>query len=251
MANLTMLISGDRVQTRRRLRWGIVTENQRQILDADVRDISYLDEGTGPAIVLLPEAGLDFAYFGALASILVEEDFRVVRIATRRSGARTLHELAEDVVDVLEHLGISEAWIGGHGFGGAVARTVAIDHHERVNGVLLLGVTREAPDGDDFDAEVRAVFGDAFSPQAGVRRVQADALAATDAESWPSVAEATPVLVIQGAADRVTPVEAGEALRDTAPGLVSVKVVDGAGHFFPLTHPGETSWFIEDYLDWD
>ncbi|KIC57770.1 alpha/beta fold hydrolase [Microbacterium hominis] len=228
-----------------------MTENQRQILDADVRDISYLDEGTGPAIVLLPEAGLDFAYFGALASILVEEDFRVVRIATRRSGARTLHDLAEDVVDVLGHLGISEAWIGGHGFGGAVARTVAIDHHERVNGVLLLGVTREAPDGDDFDAEVRAVFGDAFSPQADVRRVHADALAATDAEAWQSVADATPVLVVQGAADRVTPVEAGEALRETAPGLVSVKVVDGAGHFFPLTHPGETSWFIEDYLDWD
>ncbi len=61
-----------------------MSENQRQILDADVRDISYLDEGTGPAIVLLPEAGLDFAYFGALASILVEEDFRVVRIAARR-----------------------------------------------------------------------------------------------------------------------------------------------------------------------
>jgi pimeloyl-ACP methyl ester carboxylesterase len=147
-----------------------VTENLRQIFDADVRDISYLDEGTGPAIVLLPEAGLDFAYFGALASILVEEDFRVVRIATRRSTATTLHELAQDVVDVLEHLGISEAWIGGHGFGGAVARTVAIDHHERVSGVLLLGVTRDAPYGEDFDAEVRAVFGDSFSPQADVRR---------------------------------------------------------------------------------
>jgi hypothetical protein len=57
--------------------------------------------------------GLDFAYFGALASILVEEDFRVVRIATRRSTATTLHELAQDVVDVLEHLGISEAGSAG------------------------------------------------------------------------------------------------------------------------------------------
>ncbi len=250
MAYLTMLMSAGCVQTRR-LGWGIVSENQRQILDADVRDISYLDEGTGPAIVLLPEAGLDFAYFGALASILVEEDFRVVRIAARRSDAQTLHELAQDVVDVLEHLGISEAWIGGHGFGGAVARTVAIDHHERVSGVLLLGVTRDAPYGEDFDAEVRAVFGDSFSPQADVRRVQADALAATAAEAWQPVADATPVLIVQGTADRVTPVEAGEALRETAPGLVSVKAVDGAGHFFPLTHPGETSWFIEDYLDWD
>jgi pimeloyl-ACP methyl ester carboxylesterase len=107
-----------------------VTENLRQIFDADVRDISYLDEGTGPAIVLLPEAGLDFA-------------LRRAGEHPRRRGlpggahrhatlhGTTLHELAQDVVDVLEHLGISEAWIGGHGFGGAVARTVAIDHHER------------------------------------------------------------------------------------------------------------------------
>ncbi len=228
-----------------------MTENQRQTFDADVRDIGYLDEGAGPAIVLLPEAGLDFAYFGALASILVEEDFRVVRVAARRSGAATMHDLAADVIDVLDHLQTSEAWIGGHGFGGAVARTIAIDHHDRVNGVLLLGVASAAPAGDDFDAELRAVFGDSFSPQADVRALQAAALAATDAAAWQPVAEATPVLVIQGGGDRVNPADAGEALRASAPGLVSVKAVETAGHFFPLTHPGETSWFIEDYLDWD
>lgn len=59
------------------------------------------------------------------------------------------------------------------------------------------------------------------------------------------------MLVIQGGGDRVNPADAGEALRASAPGLVSVKAVETAGHFFPLTHPGETSWFIEDYLDWD
>ncbi len=228
-----------------------MTENQRQILDADVRGISVLDEGHGPAVVLLPEAGLDYAYFGALASILVEEDFRVVRIATRRAGTATMHDLAHDVVEVLDHLGIPEAWIGGHGFGGAVARTVAIDHHDRVNGVLLLGVADGFPAGDAFDAEIRAVFGEEFSPQEDVRRLQSDALAATDAAAWRPVADATPVLVIQGGGDRVTPGAAGDLLRASAPGLVSVKAVDGAGHFFPLTHPGETSWFIEDYLDWD
>jgi pimeloyl-ACP methyl ester carboxylesterase len=64
-----------------------------------------------------------------------------------------------------------------------------------------------------------------------------------------SSAGASPVF--QGADDRVTPADNGAALQATAPGLVSVKGVEGAGHFFALTHPGETSWFIEDYLDWD
>lgn len=228
-----------------------MTENHRQILDSGVRDISYLDEGSGPAVVLLPEAGLDYAYFGALASILVEEDFRVVRIGGRRAGKATLHDLAQDVVDVLDHLGIADAWVGGHGFGGAVARTVAIDHHDHVNGVLLLGVADGFPAGDAFDDEVRSVFGEDFAPQPDVRSLQRAALAAADDAAWRPVAESTPVLVVQGSSDRVTPTAAGETLRASAPGLVSVKSVDGAGHFFPLTHPGETSWFIEDYLDWD
>jgi pimeloyl-ACP methyl ester carboxylesterase len=118
-----------------------------------------------------------------------------------------------------------------------------------VSGVLLLGVTRDAPYGEDFDAEVRAVFGDSFSPQADVRQSRRT----RSRRRLPGVAARRGRLRPHrpGTADRVTPVEAGEALRETAPGLVSVKAVDGAGHFFPLTHPGETSWFIEDHLDWD
>jgi len=229
-----------------------VTENQRQILDPGDRDIVFLDEGSGPAIVLLPEAGLDFAYFGALVSILLEEDFRVVRILPRRSLAgATVRDHAQDVVDVLEHLSIDDAWIGGHGVGGALARAVALAHHDHVNGILLLGVADEAPADRALDAEIRSVFGDAFSPAHHERRALSATLTASEPATWQPVADATPVLVIQGGDDRVTPVDAGEALRASAPGLVSVKTVEGAGHFFALTHPGETSWFIEDYLDWD
>ena len=229
-----------------------MTENQRQILDPGGRDISFLDEGSGPAIVLVPEAGLDFAYFGALVSILLEEDFRVVRVRPRRSlSDATIPDLAQDVVDVLDHLSIDDAWIGGHGFGGAVARAVALDHHDHVNGILLLGVADGVPAVDVLDAEVRTVFGDAFAPAHDERAHRYAALDAAERTAWHPVADGTPVLVIQGSADRVTPVDAGESLRASAPGLVSVKTVEGAGHFFPLTHPGETSWFIEDYLDWD
>ena len=120
-----------------------------------------------------------------------------------------------------------------------------------MNGVLLLGVeTGDAP-ADELTGELAAVFGESFAPQAELAAVQTAALAATPADEWAPIADGTPVLVIQGADDRVTPADNGAALQATAPGLVSVKGVEGAGHFFALTHPGETSWFIEDYLDWD
>ena len=119
--------------------------------------------------------------------------------------------LAQAVVDIMDAVGLEHSWIGGHGFGGTVARAVALGHHDRVNGVLLM-----APEDVDGD-----------------------------------LVDDIPVLVIHGTDDDVTPLAVSERLVASAPAIVSLKQVEGAGHLFPVTHPGETSWFIEDYLDWD
>jgi pimeloyl-ACP methyl ester carboxylesterase len=165
-----------------------------------------------------------------------------VRIGSRRSAdaVATLRDLAQDVVDVLDHLGIAHAWIGGHAFGGSIARIVALDHHDRVNGVVLFGV--EGPEGIPLDAS--EVPADARDPQAATLHAMVDG-------ALPPLAEGLPVLVIQGTADAVTPPSHGDALQASAPGLVSVVRVDGGGHLFPATHVVATSWAIEDYLDWD
>lgn len=181
-----------------------------QTFEPDGRAIAYIDEGTGPAVILIPETGQDIASLGTLASILVEEDFRVVRLAPLDPTADR-HDLARAVVDIMDAVGLDHSWIGGHGFGGTVARTVPADHHDRVNGVLLL-----APEPADIP-----------------------------------LADGIPVLVIHGTGDEVTPLAESERLVASAPALASLKTVEGAGHRFPATHPGETSWFIEDYLDWD
>ena len=178
--------------------------------EPDGRAIAYIDEGAGPALVLIPETGQDIASLGTLASILVEEDFRVLRLAPLDVTA-DVSGLAQAVVDIMDAVGLEHSWIGGHGFGGTVARTVPADHHDRVNGVLLL-----APEPADIP-----------------------------------LAADIPVLVVHGTADDVTPLAESERLVASAPALASLKTVEGAGHLFPATHPGETSWFIEDYLDWD
>ena len=59
------------------------------------------------------------------------------------------------------------------------------------------------------------------------------------------------MLIIQGADDDITPPRNGERLQSTAPERASVKSLDGAGHLFPLTHPVDTAFIIEEYLDWD
>ena len=218
-----------------------------QTFEADGRAIPFIDEGNGPAVVLLPAEGLSVSYLDTLATVLVEEDFRVLRVGTRRSGQTpaTLDDLAHDVVDVMDAVGIGDAWIGGHAFGGAVARAVSLDHPDHVNGVLLLGVATAA----DPSAGLAEFPADARDADAG--EVQAAVRAAAGPEAWTTLAPGVPVLVIQGTDDVIAPASGGEGLRSDAPDRVSVVTVEGGGYAFPYTHVGATSWAIEDYLDWD
>lgn len=193
---------------------------QNHTFEPDGRAVAYADEGDGPALVLLPGRDLSIETLATLAHVLTEEGFRVVRIGHRRPGGgggsarpATVDGLAQDVVDVLDHIDLADAWVGGHAFGGSVARAVSAGHVDRVNGVLLLGV--------EADLE------------------------------GSSLAPGVPVLAIQGSDDPVLPPANGERLQAEAPDRVSVVTIAGAGHLFPSTHAGETAGEIEDYLDWD
>jgi pimeloyl-ACP methyl ester carboxylesterase len=183
-----------------------------QIFEPDGRAIPFAIEGEGPvSLVLLPEGNVGADGLGVISHYLVEEaGFHVVRVG-RRAESVAVDVRVEDVVAVLDHIGLEHTWIGGHGAGGTVARVFAQTHSDRSNGLLLLGV---------------------------------------EAEDIP-LAPLMPVLVIQGSDDEITPPANGERLQATAPERASVKNLDGAGHLFPATHPIETAFIIEEYLDWD
>ncbi|MFT4137222.1 alpha/beta fold hydrolase [Microbacterium sp.] len=250
--------------------------SERQIFEPDGRAVPYVDQGEGPALVLLPGRGLEISYLGILANMLADEGFHVVRIGSRRSatdgGELTMHDLAQDVVDVMDHVGLRSAWIGGHSFGGAVARTVALDHLDRVNGVLLLAVETAGSSAggtafltvpeDQIPDAVTGLIGDfedtalawrfiARARTAELEPAQSAALEATPAAEWAQLAPTVPVLIVQGDQDPIAPSDRGEGLRASAPDRVTVVAVEGGGHLFPATHAGDTAAIIEDYLDWD
>jgi pimeloyl-ACP methyl ester carboxylesterase len=183
-----------------------------QIFEPDGRAIPFAVEGEGPvALVLLPENEIGADGLGVISHYLVEEaGFHVIRIGAR-ADSETVADRVEDVLSVLDHIGLAHAWIGGHGVGGTVARVFTHAHADRSNGLLLLGV-------EDEDIALPPLL---------------------------------PVLIIQGADDLVTPPANGERLQATAPERASVKNLDNAGHLFPLDHPIQTAFIIEEYLDWD
>jgi len=189
---------------------------ETQIFEPDGRAIPFVDEGDGPVkLVLIQERDLAADVLGVVGHYLAEEaGFHVVRIGHRaevKGEDPSLDARVEDVLAVIDDIGLGDTWIGGHGFGGTVARAFALAHPDRVNGLALLGVEKDE------------------TPLAPV----------------------IPVLIIQGSADMVTPPANGEALQSTAPERASVKSIDGADHLFPMTHPIETAVNLEEYLDWD
>lgn len=188
---------------------------EAQIFEPDGRAIPFVEEGDSPVkLVLVPEPGEGRDALAVVAHYLAEEaGFHVLRVGYRAgsSGRMAVDEHAEDVIAVMDHLGFDHTWIGGHGFGGTVARAAVAAHHDRANGLLLLGV-------EDEDIPLAPVL---------------------------------PVLIVQGADDEITPPAVGDRLQSTAPERASVKTLPGAGHLFPLTHLMETAVTIEEYLDWD
>ena len=183
-----------------------------QTFEHEGRPIPYIVEGEGPvSLVLIPSPELGRDALGVIGHYLAEEaGFHVIRIGFGAETTST-QQRVDDVLAVIEHLGLDHTWIGGHGAGGTVARAVAAAHVDRINGLLLLGVEEEET----------------------------------------PLAPLIPVVIIQGSDDDVTPPAAGNSLRSTAPERASVKTIAGGGHLFPLTHPIETAFIIEEYLDWD
>lgn len=183
------------------------------IFEPDGRAIPYVDEGhgDGPSLVLIAEPGRH-AVLASIAHILAGEGFRVLTVGARTGAAEASRDdLVADTVAVMDHVGLRGGWIGGHGTGGTVARVLTAAHPDRALGVLLLGV-------EDTDA---------------------------------AAAPAIPVLVVQGADDADMPPANGEALRASMPERASVVTIAGGGHLFPVTHPVDTAFAIEDYLAWD
>lgn len=190
------------------------TVTEKTTFEPDGRAVPFIDEGEGPVtLVLVTNRELEADGLGVISHYLAEEaGFRVVRVGSRaQAEGVTVQERAADALAVLDHLGIDDTWIGGHGHGSTIARVFAADHTDRVNGLLMLGVEDEPI----------------------------------------ALASGIPVLIIQAEQDDVTPAANAEALRATAPERASVTTIPGADHYFPATHPIETAVVIEEYLDWD
>lgn len=95
---------------------------------------------------------------------LIAADLRGRAKSAGLPGPYGLTQHADDLIAVLDHLGLDRAPIVGHSMGGFVAAVAALRHPGRVSSVLLVdgGVTLQVPEGANIDDILEAVIGPAM-----------------------------------------------------------------------------------------
>jgi len=122
--------------------------------NSDGVDIYYdvTGDADDPVIVLLSGTGAQLVHWHPdLVTRFVGRGFRVVRIDNRDTGLSQrfgdptdldghygIEDMGDDVVRVLDHLGVRGAHLVGHSMGGMIAQMTVIRHPERVRSLGLL-----------------------------------------------------------------------------------------------------------------
>ena len=189
------------------------------------------------------------------------------------SGLQSASAYAQRIIQFLNDVGLFRAVIVGHSLGGAIALTLAVEHAERVAGIVLIAsgerlpipssMLENAANPSTFPLAVQALQEAAFGPQSEPRlkelafkRLSAsrptllygDLLACDNFNiSNRLAAIRTPTLVICGTADRLSPLRYAEDLASSIPGA-ALQTVDGAGHMVMLEQPRRVAGLLKVFL---
>ena len=261
---------------------------------------TFGDPGTPPILLIMGLASQMIAWHDEFCARLASRGYWVIRFdnrdiglstkfnqygvpnvklvgAARLLGIRkkvpyTLRDLANDVVGLLDALGIGRAHIVGASMGGMVAQEVAIRYPNRVRSLTVImstsgerglpGPTREAlavlgtpvpankqayienykktwrgprsfPEDEARDAErAEAIYARGLNPSAVPRQLAA--ILTADRRGPALKKLAVPTLVIHGAADPLIPVQCGIDIAERVPGAKRL-IIEGMGHALPMS----------------
>ena len=114
---------------------------------AKIRDVQiyYEEHGQGPPLIMLLGLGQDIATWEfQIAELsrhvrLIVPDNRDSGQSSRCSENYTTETMAQDIIELMEYLGIDRAHLLGTSMGGMIAQHVALMAPERLKSLILAG----------------------------------------------------------------------------------------------------------------
>jgi pimeloyl-ACP methyl ester carboxylesterase len=125
-----------------------------RFVDVDGARIHYVDEGTGPTLLLVHGLGGQLLNFTHSLLGKLRHDFRVVVLDRPGSGystrpadeSATISAQARIISRFCQALKLERPLIVGHSLGGGIALALALDYPEQVAGLALLAPATHRPD---------------------------------------------------------------------------------------------------------
>lgn len=238
-----------------------------------------------PVLALSNSLGTTLAMWDGLA-VHLRGRYRILRYDTRghgaspaRDAATGIEDLADDLLGLLDALGLATAHLAGLSLGGMTVQAVAAKAPERVLSLSLLATAAHLPSRETWaeraatvraqgtEALVEATFGRWFTP--GFRAAAPPVLAriredftACDRIGYARACEAigaldlrprlgaitAPTLVIAGREDPSTPPAMAEEICSGIPHAELV-VLPRAAHLLAVEHPAVTAAYLGAFLD--
>ncbi len=213
----------------------------------------------------------------------IAPDLRGAGDSTAPADGYSMERYADDLVAVLDALGVRQAVVCGLSMGGYIIFDLLRRHASRVRAAVLCG-TRPQPDAEETRAsrdELAALAMERGTEAVGERLLPRLVAAATPEEQpevvkqyrdmvrrMPAAGMAgalramrdrpdstpllpairVPTLVVVGGEDRVSPPDVAKAMAASIPGA-RLAVIPAAGHLAPLEQPLATSRAFADFLE--
>jgi pimeloyl-ACP methyl ester carboxylesterase len=192
---------------------------------------------------------------------------------TSGPGRQSVQDYARDVVQLVDAVGIFRAVFIGHSMGGAISLALALDFPDRVAGIGLIStgptlpippaILENATNPSTFPLAIKAMQEMSLGPQTtehlkGVifKRLTAvrqsllldDWLACDKFDVTDRLnAIRTPVLVVCGTEDKLTPLRYSKTLSNRIPNA-ALQTVEGVGNLLVFEQPGRLAKLISVFL---
>jgi pimeloyl-ACP methyl ester carboxylesterase len=192
---------------------------------------------------------------------------------TAGPGRQSVQDYARDVAEFIDVVSFSRAVFVGHALGGAIALALALDYPDRVAGIGLISTGPTLP----IPSSVIENAANLSTLLLAIKSLQEMSLGSQTPENLKGVVYKrliktrqtlllddllasdrfnvvdrlhmiqTPVLVVCGTEDKLTPLRFSEILSSKIPGA-ALQTVEGAGHMLALEQPGRLAKLISVFL---
>jgi pimeloyl-ACP methyl ester carboxylesterase len=250
-------------------------------------DLFLRDEGQGPVILLIHMVGGSHTVWNGIVRPLAEE-FRVLapdlrghgRTAAPPGSSYSFAELEGDLIALLDAKSIDSAYVVGLSGGALLALRLALDHPQRVRGLVMVSGSAYT---DNHTRSITQRWADTLSKEGtdafGLRLLKdlyypdwieehldfADAVRANvatqdfgPAQAWAAAMEKfdernrigsirLPTLIVQAMDDQVVDASHGRILRQSIPDA-QIRILPQTGHMVPIERPQETIEALQGFV---